>query len=79
MGYVNFYNMIRINNYKEVRYLQGIIKPIDIVCKECQLGKKTRISFKNKEYSMLHPLEIIHTDLCGPKGHMDSIVKEILC
>lgn len=39
MGHVNFDNMIKINNFKAVRYLPNIIKPIDTVCRECQLGK----------------------------------------
>lgn len=58
--------MIKINNYKEVRDLPRILKPTDIICRECQLGKQTRRSFKNKEYSTSHPLEIIHTDLWDP-------------
>lgn len=36
-------------------------------CEECVLGKHTRTSFQNKaEYQAKQPLELIHTDICGP-------------
>ena len=35
-------------------------------CKHCQHGKQTKVEFKTKEYSTTNPLEIVHTDLCGP-------------
>lgn len=35
MGHVNFYNMIKINNFKAVGDLPNIINPNDIVCREC--------------------------------------------
>ncbi|GMI80153.1 hypothetical protein HRI_001684600 [Hibiscus trionum] len=35
-------------------------------CEACVLGKQTRISFQKKaEYRAKHPLELIHTDICG--------------
>jgi transposase InsO family protein len=42
------------------------MKPTNTLCKHCQQGKKTKISFKSKEYSTRRPLEIVHTDLVGP-------------
>lgn len=36
------------------------------VCKECQIGKKTRISFKSKQYTADGLLDIVHTGLFGP-------------
>ncbi|KAE8721174.1 hypothetical protein F3Y22_tig00016637pilonHSYRG00095 [Hibiscus syriacus] len=36
-------------------------------CEECVLGKQSRTSFQKKaEYRAKHPLELIHTDICGP-------------
>lgn len=36
-------------------------------CEECVLGKHTRASFQKKaEYRAKEPLELIHTDICGP-------------
>ena len=38
------------------------------MCKQCQLGKMTKSSFKRKKYSFDDILEFVHTDLCGPIG-----------
>ncbi|KAL4376447.1 hypothetical protein GQ457_02G008830 [Hibiscus cannabinus] len=36
-------------------------------CEACVFGKQARTSFQKKaEYRAKHPLELIHTDLCGP-------------
>ena len=50
---------------KVVRDLPKIVVPLNSVCKHCQHGKQTRASFKIKEHMTSHPLEIIHTELCG--------------
>lgn len=49
-----------------VRHIPQIIKPASIFCNECQRGKQTKVSFKTKEYSTTRPLELVHTNLCGP-------------
>ena len=36
------------------------------MCKQCQLGKMTKSSFKSKTYTSKEILELVHTDLCGP-------------
>ena len=43
-----------------------VTKPAKNVCENCQHGKQTRVSFKTKEFSTTKPLELVHTDLCGP-------------
>ena len=43
-----------------------ITKPSNPICRHCQLGKQTRIRFRTKEYLTSKPLELVHTDLCGP-------------
>ena len=43
-----------------------IIKPTNVICKHCQHGKQVKVEFKINEYSTTKPLEIVHTDLCGP-------------
>ena len=43
-----------------------ITKPTNSVCEQCQHGKITRIHFKTKKHSSTKPLELVHTDLCGP-------------
>lgn len=36
------------------------VNTYETICKPCQHGKKTRISFKTKEYYTSNPLEPIH-------------------
>ena len=36
------------------------------MCKQCQLGKMTKSSFKSKTHTSKGILEIGYTDLCGP-------------
>jgi hypothetical protein len=66
LGHINFDNLVKVNNLGAVRNLPKIIKPSNPMCRHCQLGKQTRIRFKTKEYSTSKPLELVHTDLCGP-------------
>jgi hypothetical protein len=66
LGHLIFDNLIKANEKKAVRDLPKVIKPSDSICKHCQIGKKTRVRFKTKEHSTTKPLELIHTDLCGP-------------
>ena len=36
------------------------------MCKNCQIGKMGKTSFKRKDYHSKDVLELVHTDLCGP-------------
>ena len=51
---------------KKVRGLPKLKKPDNIMCKQCQLGKMTKSSFKSKSFTSKEILELVHTDLCGP-------------
>jgi transposase InsO family protein len=66
MGHINFDNILKVNNFGAVRNLPKIIKTSNAMCRQCQLGKQTRVRFKTKEYTTSKPLELVHTDLCGP-------------
>jgi hypothetical protein len=66
LGHINFDNLVKFNNLGAVRNLPKIIKASNVMCRHCQLGKQTRIKFKAKEYTTSKPLELAHTDLCGP-------------
>ena len=66
LGHLNFDNIFKISKREAIRDLPKIVKPLNSVCKHCQHGKKTRASVKTKEHMTSHPLEIVHTDLCGP-------------
>jgi len=66
MGHTNFDNLVKINKNQGMRGIPKITKPSCTICKYCEHGKKTHVSFKYKEFTPSKPLEIIHTDLCGP-------------
>ena len=51
---------------RKVRGLSKLKKPNNVMCKQCQLGKMTKSSFKSKTYTSKEILEIFHTDLFGP-------------
>ena len=65
LGHLSFDNLSKISTKEAIRDLPKIVVPINSVCKHYQHGKQTRASFKIKEHMTSHPLEIIHTDLCG--------------
>ena len=67
MGHLNFDNLSRVSKKEVVRDFHNILKPINLVCRHCQHGRKTKASFKTKEHMTSHPLEIVEMDLCGPK------------
>ena len=63
---LNFDNVVKISNKGTVRNLPNIINPPNYVCRHCIHGKQTKSSFNIKEHTTSQPLEIIHTNLCGP-------------
>ena len=64
--HVNLANLISINHKKRVRGFPKLKKLDDVICKQCQLGKMTKSSFKSKAHTSKEILEIVHTNLCGP-------------
>ena len=66
--HVNFDNMVKIRKFRKVRGIPNL-KKLDVgLCKNCQIGKMGKTSFKSKNYQSKGILEIAHTDLCGPIG-----------
>ena len=65
-GHLNFNNLVKVSKKESVRYLPKIVKPLNSLCRHCQHGKQTKANFKTKEHMTSHPLEIVHTDICGP-------------
>ena len=51
---------------KRVRGLPKLKRPNNVICKQCQLGKMKKSSFKSKAHTSKEILEIVHTNLCGP-------------
>ena len=64
MGHLNFDNLVKISKKRTIRDMQMIVKPLDPICKQCQHGMNTRVTFKTKDYSTSK--KFIHTDHCGP-------------
>ena len=48
--HVNFDNVVNISKMKKVRGFQKLKKSDNAMCKQCQLGKMTKSSFKRKTY-----------------------------
>jgi hypothetical protein len=66
LGHLSFDNLVKVSKREVVKDIRKIIKPTNSISKHCQLGKKTEVRFKTKEYSTSQLLELVHTDLCGP-------------
>ena len=63
---MSFDNFMNISKIKKVRWLPKLKKLDNAMCKQCQLGKMTKSSFKRKIYTSTNILELVHTNLCGP-------------
>ena len=66
--HVNFDNLVKVRKHKRVRGIPSLKKPDVGLCKNCQIGKMGKTSFKSKNYQSEEVLEIVHIDLCGPIG-----------
>ena len=60
--------MVKIRKFKKVRGIPSLKKPDVSLCKNCQIDKMGKASFKSKNYQSEDILEILHTSLCGPIG-----------
>ena len=66
LGHLSYPQIRKACKYQVVRHLLDIRIPDNTICKSCQFGKQTRKHFPEKEGSYSNPLELVHTDLCGP-------------
>lgn len=66
MQHIIFSNMVKISSTQEPRDFPKTIKLTNTMCNKCQMRKQPRKKFKNKEYSITKPLELIHIYLCRP-------------
>ena len=64
--HISFENLAKICSKEAIRDIPNIKKSPNSMCSSCQKGKLTRSTFKTKEYYSVKPLELVHTDLCGP-------------
>ena len=65
---MNFDNLVSISKMQRVRGLPRLRKPDKLMCKQCQMSKMKKSSFKRKTYSSNKVLDFVHIDLCGPIG-----------
>ena len=68
MSYIKFYNLVNIRKMKKVIGLANLKKVDNVICKQCQIGKMTKPSFKSKTFTYDDILELVHIGLCGPIG-----------
>lgn len=66
-GHLNFNGLQTLYQKKMVIGLPQISSPSSKVCEECCVGKQHRESFqKGKAWRASAPLELVHSDICGP-------------
>lgn len=65
MGHLRFDILVKVSKNQVFKGMQRIINPSNIVWKDCQHGKQTKVNFRIKEYSTSRLLQIIHIDLFG--------------
>ena len=66
LGHLSFSQIRKACKYQAVCGLPDIRIPDNTICKSCQFGKQTKTNFPEKEGSASRPLELVHTDVCGP-------------
>ena len=64
--HVNFDNLVSISNMKRVIGFPKLKKLDNVICKQCQLGKVKKSSFKSKTHPSIEIMELAHIFLCGP-------------
>ncbi|KAD1131218.1 hypothetical protein E3N88_43246 [Mikania micrantha] len=64
-GHVNYDSLTHMGKENIVKDLP-VIRNIDSVCDSCVLGKHARKSFSKSTWRATKPLEMVHSDICGP-------------
>ena len=70
---MNFDNLIKIRKKKRVRGIPSLRKPDMGLCKNCQIGKMGKTSFKRKDYHSEEVLEIVHELWYGYKPNVSYL------
>ncbi|GBP23670.1 Retrovirus-related Pol polyprotein from transposon TNT 1-94 [Eumeta japonica] len=64
MAHLNFNDLNKLSNCTDgVKLIQN---KNQMVCELCQKGKQSRLPFPSEGSRALNPLELIHSDVCGP-------------
>jgi GAG-pre-integrase domain len=62
LGYNGFRDLVKKQSVQGLSNLDFVNK----FCEGCVIGKQTRRQFGESKFSATRPLELIHTDICGP-------------
>ena len=79
MGHLHFDNIIKVSKKESMIYFPKIVIPLNSLCRHCQHGKQAKANFKRKEHMTSHPMEIVHTDICGQQGLKVCKENTLLC
>ena len=60
--HINFIDIVKASRTFAARDFPQITKLTKIVCKECILAKKKRVSFPSKKFTTTEKLKIVHPD-----------------
>lgn len=66
LGHISGNNLHKIINLVDGINLTEKEAKEDLFCKVCQKAKQARLKFDNSRKRAERPLEIVHTDVCGP-------------
>lgn len=63
-------NQVVLQDLKKRNMVQGLplLEDLKSVCKACQFGKQTRLPFTQTIWRATQKLQLVHTDLSGPKS-----------
>ncbi|UYV76882.1 K02A2.6-like, partial [Cordylochernes scorpioides] len=66
LGHIRMQNLRKLESLVDGMELNKLENQENDVCEICIMAKQTRKSFGNERSRATRPLEIVHTDLCGP-------------
>jgi transposase InsO family protein len=67
LGHLNFETLHQLSRQGAVKGMPRLPR-VKHICETCQLGKLARKRFKTRQRITTEPLELIHSDVCGPIG-----------
>lgn len=66
LGHIGVQNLIKLTTMSEGIKIPNEQKELNSACEICLKAKQTRFPFKTVRTRATRPLEIVHTDVCGP-------------
>lgn len=68
MGHISYGNLHKLRSISEGIKIKNEVfeKTCDVTCEACIMSKQARSPFNSVRTRAIRPLEIVHTDVCGP-------------